>query len=151
MDSFSPKLFACLFISVSSFFIVRCEESKPFTQDSYTSHLIIFASVLGYLILVSLFAIVVWYCIAKPKSSQQQNPEPTNDTDLQFPFVTYPAQPERYASSLDNYFSVEMDEYVPDTDVSSLGTDDRRSVVDKETYVDLNNMYVHFDNAGYVE
>lgn len=44
-----------------------------------------------------------------------------------------------------------MDEYVPDTDVSSLGTDDRRSVVDKETYVDLNNMYVHFDNAGYVE
>lgn len=71
--------------------------------------------------------------------------------DLQFPFVTYPAQPERYASSLDNYFSVEMDEYVPDTDVSSLGTDDRRSVVDKETNVDLNNIFVLFDNAGYVE
>lgn len=151
MDSFSPMLVTGLFISVSNFFIVRCEESKPFTQDSYTSHLIIFASVLGYLILVSLFAIVVWYCIAKPKSNQHQKPEPTNDTDLQFTFVTYPEQPERYTSALDNFCSVDINEYAPGTDMSSLGTDDRRSVVDKETYVDLNNMHVHFDNAGYVE
>lgn len=71
--------------------------------------------------------------------------------DLQFTFVTYPAQPERYTCALENNFSVEMDEYAPATDVSSLSTDDRRSVVNKETYVDLNNMYMHFDNAAYVE
>lgn len=71
--------------------------------------------------------------------------------DLQFTFVTYPEQPERYTSALDNFCSVDINEYAPGTDMSSLGTDDRRSVVDKETYVDLNNMHVHFDNAGYVE
>lgn len=153
MDSFSSKLFACLFIGVSNCFIVRCEDSKTSAQDNRIFHLIILVSVMGYLLLVSLFAIVVWYCIAKPKSNQQLKPEPTNDTqsNLQFTFVTYPAQPERYTCALENNFSVEMDEYAPATDVSSLSTDDRRSVVNKETYVDLNNMYMHFDNAAYVE
>lgn len=58
---------------------------------------------------------------------------------------------ERYVSLFDNYFSVEMDEYVLDIDVLFLGIDDWWLVVDKEINVDLNNMYVYFDNVGYVE
>lgn len=43
-------------------------------QDSRIFHLIILASVMGYLLLVSLFAIVVWYCIAKPNQINNWNP-----------------------------------------------------------------------------
>lgn len=58
---------------------------------------------------------------------------------------------ERYISVFDNFCSVDINEYVLVIDMLFLGIDDWWLVVDKEIYVDLNNMYVYFDNVGYVE
>lgn len=58
---------------------------------------------------------------------------------------------ERYISVFDNFCSVDINEYVLVIDMLFLGIDDWWLVVDKDIYVDLNNMYVYFDNVGYVE
>lgn len=58
---------------------------------------------------------------------------------------------ERYISVFDNFCSVDINEYVLVIDMLFLGIDDWLLVVDKDIYVDLNNMYVYFDNVGYVE
>lgn len=58
---------------------------------------------------------------------------------------------ERYISVFDNFCSVDINEYVLVIDMLFLGIDDWWLVVDNEIYVDLNNMYVYFDNVGYVE
>lgn len=58
---------------------------------------------------------------------------------------------ERYISVFDNFCSVDIIEDVLVIDMLFLGIDDWWLVVDKDIYVDLNNMYVYFDNVGYVE
>lgn len=152
MDSFTPQFFGCALIAVSNFVSVCCEDSTtPVIKDNRNTHLIILSSVLGYLMLVSICAIFVWYCASKPKSNQEQKSEQTADSDLKFTFVTYPEELESCAGALKNYSSVDTDAYVSETDDSSSRIEDGQTVAENETYIQMNNVRVHHDNAGFVE